>query len=152
MQTTTPQVDLGQIGADIWAAMLGIELTPDHAADGYAQDERVVTGCVQITGDFEGAVTVQTSHRFAVRAAGLMFGMEEQEVGEEEVRDTVGELANMSGGNVKSLMPGSCQLSLPSVTTGRDYLVTIPGSRVTDRRTLDGDGELIVLTLLQRQP
>ena len=35
------------------------------------------------------------------------------------MRDAVGELANMVGGNIKALMPGSCQLSLPTVAEGR---------------------------------
>lgn len=144
------QVDLHQIAADIWAAILGLELKPNPATDAHAEDDRVVTGCVQITGDWSGAVTVQCSDRLARRATALMFAMEEDEVSEEEISDTIGELANMTGGNVKSLLDGSCQLSLPSVTSGRDYSVVIPGAQPLDRVAAEVDGELVAMTLLQR--
>jgi chemotaxis protein CheX len=145
------EADLERIAGDIWAAMLGLELKPHHELATHDPDERVVTGLVQITGDWEGAVSVQASERFARRAAGLMFAMEEGEVDTEEINDTIGELANMTGGNVKSLIEGSCQLSLPSVTSGRDYAVSLPGTKTTGRLSLDCDEELVVMTLLQRQ-
>ena len=143
-------VDLHQISSEIWAAILGLDLQPNPAVDAYQTQDRVVTGCVQITGDWAGAVTVQCSDLLARRATALMFGSEDDEVTEEEVADTVGELANMTGGNVKSLLEGSCQLSLPAVTSGRDYQVAIPGAKPIDRITADCDGELIVVTMLQR--
>lgn len=146
----TLHVDLHRIAADIWAAMLGLDLEPDRPVDKHSPDERVVTGTVLITGDWEGAVTVQTSERHANRATGLMLMLEEADIGEEDIADTVGELANMAGGNVKSLLEGSCQLSLPSVTSGRDYHVSIPGSKVIQRTALDCEGELIVVSLIAR--
>ncbi len=144
------QVDLHQIAADIWAAILGLELKPNPAVDTHEPGERIVTGNVQITGDWSGAVTVQCSERLARHAAALMFGMDDAEVAEDEVTDTMGELANMTGGNVKSLLTGSCQLSLPSVTSGIDYTLVIPGASPVDRVVSECDGELVILTLLQR--
>ncbi len=144
------EVDLGRIAADIWAAILGIELAPAPALEQHDPRTRVVTGHVQITGAREAAVSVQVSERSALRAAAFMFGMEPDEVTAAEVADTVGELANMTGGNVKSLLEGACQLSLPSVTTGRDYQVSLPGSTVTQRATADCDGELVVVSMHER--
>ncbi|MTV27369.1 chemotaxis protein CheX [Nitriliruptoraceae bacterium ZYF776] len=146
-----PEIDLYNIAAEIWGAILGLELKPNNPVDAHDPGERVVTGCVQITGDWSGAVTVQCAESFARTAAALMFAMEPDEVVEEELSDTIGELANMTGGNVKSLLAGSLQLSLPAVTSGRDYQVSVPGAAVTDRVALDCDGELIVVSLLQRQ-
>lgn len=147
----TLHVDLHRIAADIWNAMLGLDLEPDRPVDVHEPDERVVTGTVLITGDWEGAVTVQTTEQHAIRSTGLMMMMEEDEIEEEDVADTVGELANMAGGNVKGLLEGTCQLSLPSVTSGRDYHVSIPGTKVVQRSALDCEGELVVVSLLQRQ-
>jgi chemotaxis protein CheX len=144
-------VDIERIAADIWAAILGFELTPHHGLKVYEPEERVVTGHVQITGDWEGAVSVQLPQSLALRAAGAMFAMEPDEVADEEVVDTVGELANMTGGNVKSTLAGSCQLSLPSVTSGRDYHVSLPGTVVRQQVGLDCDGDLVVVTLHERR-
>jgi chemotaxis protein CheX len=149
MSTTT--VDLARIAEDIWAAMLGLELHVTHELAEPDPQVRLVTGAVQITGDWEGAVTVQGSESFARRAAAAMFMMDVDDVGDEELSDTVGELANMVGGNVKSELGGSAQLSLPAVTIGREYTLSVPGSATRDLVTLDCDGDRIVLTLLQRQ-
>lgn len=148
----TATVDLDRIISDIWAAMLGLSLEPHHDAPVFAPDERVATGIVQITGDFEGAVTVQLTARKASQVAGLMFAMEPDEIGADEVSDAVGELANMAGGNVKSILSGSCQLSLPSVTSGRDYHVSVPGTIVRDKIGMTCEGELVVITMLARNP
>ncbi|GGI08132.1 chemotaxis protein CheX [Egicoccus halophilus] len=147
----TATIDLQQIGADIWAAILGLDLKPSHTRDQHDPAERVVTGCVQITGDWSGAVTVQCAESLARQATALMFGSEPDEVTEDEISDTVGELANMTGGNVKSLLAGNCQLSLPAVTTGQNYSVHIPSAQVVDRVTADCDGELVVMTMLERR-
>ncbi|QCC78154.1 chemotaxis protein CheX [Nocardioides daphniae] len=50
-----------------------------------------------------------------------MLGMDPDadEPSEADVVDAVGELVNMVGGNVKSLVPGPSQLSLPLVATGQ---------------------------------
>lgn len=149
MHLTT--VDLSRIVEEIWAAMLGLEPVPTHEVATYPAQARLVTGAVQITGDFEGAVTVQMSDRFARQAAALMFAMDASEVTDEEMADTVGELANMTGGNVKSVLGGTSQLSLPAVTIGREYHVSVPGSATCDLVTLDCDGEPLVVSLLQRR-
>lgn len=143
--------DLHRIVGDIWAAILGLELTHNHVLDAHHAEERVVTGTVQITGDWEGAVTVQLPDALARRSAAIMFALDVDDVGEEELNDTVGELANMTGGNVKSTLPGTAQLSLPAVTSGHDYRVSMPGSVTKEQLALDCDGDLVVVTLLQRE-
>jgi chemotaxis protein CheX len=145
---TVAAPDLGQIAADIWTAMLGLDLT--EIREGSLDSLETLTGCVQITGDWTGAVTVQLCLALATTATASMFGMEPEEVSEEEISDTVGELANMAGGNVKSLLVGSCQLSFPSVTRGVDYQLSVPGSSIVDRSVLSCDGELVVVTMLAR--
>ncbi|MCC5949527.1 MAG: chemotaxis protein CheX [Nitriliruptoraceae bacterium] len=143
-------LDLERIGADIWAAMLGIELVAKHDGASHDPDDRVVTGLVQITGAWEGAVSVQLTERLAITAAASMFALEPDEVTEEEVTDTVGELANMTGGNVKSMLEGELQLSLPSVTSGRQYTLSLPGAHQTARVAMETDGEVVLLTILKR--
>ncbi len=144
------EVELDRITGDIFAAILGLTLDGHRASDTFPPDERVVTGVVQITGDFEGAVSVQLGEHLALRAAQLMFALEADELTDEEVTDTVGELANMTGGNIKSALAGSSALSLPSVTAGRDYRVSLPGTVIKDRIGLDCDGDLVVVALMQR--
>jgi chemotaxis protein CheX len=44
-----------------------------------------------------------------------MFAMSEDELSEEEIRDAVGEIVNMVGGNLKGIVEGESSLSLPCV-------------------------------------
>lgn len=109
------------------------------------------TGCILITGDWEGAVTLDLPSGLARRAGAIMFGGSPDEVADAEIRDVVGELTNITGGNVKALVGGTCQLSLPAVTEGADYLMSLPGSSVVNRVQLDCDGELLLVTVLERK-
>ena len=46
--------------------------------------------------------------------------MEAGEVSDEDMTDVMGELANIVGGNVKSMLPAATAVSLPHVVAGAD--------------------------------
>jgi len=155
---TVADAELVQITADIWSTLLGLELrsaAPELTANGSADPDaqaagRVFTGWILITGDWEGAVTLDLPSGLARRAGAIMFGGSPDDVADADIRDVVGELTNITGGNVKALVGGSCQLSLPAVTEGVDYLMSLPGSSVVNRVRLDCDGELLLVSVLER--
>ncbi len=141
--------DVRQITEEIFAAVLGLAVLPGGVEP--PEGGRVVTGMVQITGDWRGAVAIELVEPLARRATAIMFGMDETEVTAADIRDTVGEIANMSGGNVKSLVGGSCQLSLPSVTEGVEYEVSVPGARVTQVLGFRCGDELLRVSILEQR-
>jgi chemotaxis protein CheX len=58
--------------------------------------------------------------------------MEVDEVGAEDVADVLGEMANIIGGNVKSMLPDGCFLSLPQVVMAPETITRYPAEiRVT---------------------
>jgi chemotaxis protein CheX len=118
-------IDLAEVVETVWTSMLGIDLEPTDAA--FDGSGRTLTGTVQISGCWEGAVMVRASHAHARLLAATMFGAEPADLDDEEVRDALGETANMVGGNVKGLLAGDGTLSLPTVTEGVDHTVTVPG-------------------------
>jgi chemotaxis protein CheX len=78
-----------------------------------------VVAIVSISGAWKGRVLLSFSPPAARRAAAALLGIEEaDDVGDGDVADAVGELANIIGGSVKSLMPQPTALSLPAVHTG----------------------------------
>jgi len=78
-----------------------------------------VVANVAISGAWDGRVLLSFSPLAAKRAAGALLGVEEAEqVGDADVVDAVGELVNIIGGGVKSLMPQPTVLSLPAVSHG----------------------------------
>jgi chemotaxis protein CheX len=140
---------LGPIVTDIWATILDLELEPIDS-ESLPAETRVLTGCVQITGDWDGAVTLECSEALARRASAIMFGLDETDLSDEDLHDTVGELTNMTAGNVKATLAGSCSLSLPSVTSGPEHRVSIPGTRVLERLAFACGEHLLVACHLQR--
>jgi chemotaxis protein CheX len=76
-----------------------------------------VVATVAISGAWDGRVLLCFSPPAARRAAAALLGIEEaDEVGDGDVADAIGELANIIGGGVKSLMPQPTALSLPAVS------------------------------------
>jgi len=96
-----------------------------------SDDARFLTGCVQLTGAWEGASVVRCSYKLAAQLASTMFGAEDLAM--EEVCDAIGEIANLTAGAVQALMPSPSELSPPSVVEGKEYKLVIPHCLVTKR-------------------
>jgi chemotaxis protein CheX len=110
--------DLWAITEMIWASYLDpLGENPLMAGPAPANADDV-HGCVSVTGAWDGQVVVTFSQMAAQRATAALLGLETEEVSAPDVMDAVGELVNIIGGSVKSLMPQPTVLSLPSVRTG----------------------------------
>jgi chemotaxis protein CheX len=112
------EADLWAITEMIWASYLdplGENPLMEGPASQHADD---VHGSVSVTGAWDGQVVVTFSQTASKRATGALLGIEGEEVSPADVTDAVGELVNIVGGSVKSLMPQPTVLSLPSVRTG----------------------------------
>lgn len=143
---TVTAEQLTEIAREVWTSFLDLGLSPwqggaEPGADGS------VTGCVHISGSWEGSVLLQCAEPLARLAAATMFGITDEELGDDEVADAVGELTNMVGGNVKSLLPEPSRLSLPAVTTGREYVVHVPGAEAVEQVALDCKGERLLVSV-----
>jgi chemotaxis protein CheX len=108
-------------------------------------------GWVQILGEFEGAVTVQTTEAFMRQAAGVMFGKELATVTREDMLDALGELANMVGGVLKAQLPAPSLLSLPTVADGDSYSLSFPNAGVLSRIELMCIGDPVNVALIARR-
>ena len=67
----------------------------------------------------------------------------------DDVRDGVGEVANVIAGNLKALLPPGAGLSIPSVVQGADYSVRICGGNQFERVTFAAPGGLFRITLVE---
>jgi chemotaxis protein CheX len=142
--------DIITIETEIWSSILDLEIRHASDAANILPGVRSMIGCIQITGPWEGAVTVHCPETLARKATGAMFEMPEEEVGAEEVQDALGELTNMTAGNVKTLLPEGCALSMPSVAEGTDYKLTVPGGEVQIQTCFMHADEPFLVTVIQR--
>src|SRR4029450_7757910 len=86
---------------------------------------RHLSASVQISGGWEGTVLVSCPEALAQRVAGVMFDTES--ASDDEIRDALGEVANMTAGNVKALVESYCRLSLPMGAGGGGAAAALPG-------------------------
>jgi chemotaxis protein CheX len=113
--------ELLAIAEMVWTSYLDPEdeypLVVDGVPDpGTAAADVVAT--VTISGAWQGRVLLAFSPPAARRATAALCGLDEaDDAGDGDVADAVGELVNIIGGSVKSLMPQPTALSLPAVTT-----------------------------------
>jgi chemotaxis protein CheX len=143
------ETDLVQMMREIWTSLLGLEVEPAGEADRLGPLS-LLTGCIQITGAWEGAVTLHCCTELARTAAATMFSLEPHAITVAEMQDALGELVNMLGGGVKALLPEIACLSLPTVVEGSDYNFRVPGSSPLCRVTLRCQELPLLVTLLQK--
>jgi len=148
MSLTPSTEDIVAITQDVWSSFLEEENPTElEIGDPAGPGTEKVTGCVHISGAWEGSILLSCSARAARTVAAALFATTSDEVSSAEVVDAVGELTNMVGGNLKGLLPGPSRLSLPSVTEGIDFQVAIPGSRLIDHVTLRWQGEPVAISV-----
>lgn len=143
----TISADIEGITRTIWSTLFDLPLEAGSAD--VPGPESSVTSCVQIDGAWHGALVMACPMPLAKTLAAQMF-QAESEPDLDEVRDALGELANMLGGNVKALLPGPSQISLPAVAIGSDYQLSVVGTTERARVQFRCDGQPLLVTLLQR--
>ena len=103
-----------ELTRDVWSTVLGLEIVDGPAG---WPDEQETVSAVEVTGRWDGTVAISFSDTLGKRLTAALFACPEAEATPDLVRDALGELANVIGGNVKAMLPGPSKLSLPSVQT-----------------------------------
>lgn len=151
--TTIPDVvsladPVWTITEDVFSAMIDGE--PGHVArtDGPAPAlAEPLHAWVDVEGGVRGRVLVSAEAPTARELARCLLGMgEDEEVVDDDVVDALGEVANVVGGNVKSLVPHAdvLTLTLPQVAPEPPAAT---GWRVTHELVLDWRGRAVVLVV-----
>ncbi len=68
------------------------------------------------------------------------------------MRDVLGELANMIGGNLKCVLVPGIRLSMPSVVDGGSSSVRVCGAEVRERLAFQYDESTFWITVLAARP
>lgn len=109
---------------EIFTTMVMMEVAVAEDVDeNYGKLADSITGVIGLTGNYKGVLAVHLPHQVAFAITGNFLGMEVTEMNE-DVEDAIGEIANMIGGNVKSMLSEKgrdIDLSLPSTVSGKEY-------------------------------
>lgn len=82
-----------------------------------------ISGVIGLAGTHKGVLAIHLPHKVAIAVTSSFLGMDVEEMNN-DVEDAVGELANMLGGNVKSILSEKgrdINLSLPTTISGSHY-------------------------------
>ncbi len=109
---------------EIFSSMVMMELrVKGDIQSTLAPLENSITGVIGLAGTHKGVLAMHFPKPVAMAITGSFLGMDVDEINE-DVEDAVGELANMLGGSVKSILSAKgrdIDLSLPSVISGENY-------------------------------
>ena len=119
------EFDIEHMATGIWSSVLGIEIHRCNVDDLDLDD--VLTGVINITGDWRGTVVLSCHPGVARDAAATMGGLRPEDCTDEDLDDAACELTNMTAGGIKALLPGTCSISLPTVVRGANYEVAVKG-------------------------
>ncbi|HET6563351.1 MAG TPA: chemotaxis protein CheX [Marmoricola sp.] len=106
--------DVRVVTSDVWTSFLASH-EPLEWSPAPLTEPEVMRAAVEIRGEWHGTVTLEMSSAAARTAARTMLTCDELD--HEDVLDALGELVNMIGGNVKSLLPSGSTLGLPMVSS-----------------------------------
>jgi chemotaxis protein CheX len=146
------EAEVVTIVREVWASFLGSEarafeeLTP---LAGPVALGAAVTGSVTISGAWQGSVLIAFPLNLAARAASEMYLADSDVLSDDEICDAVGELTNMIGGTIKSVLPTPSHLSIPTVAIAATSELTVPGATLAARAFLGWRGEPLGVTVWQ---
>ncbi len=114
---------------ELFELMLSMKLEVcDSVDNAESQIDRIVAS-VNFAGDVLGVVSIIAERSFARIITGKMIDKPLEKVqDEEEIRDVIGEICNIVGGNLKGGFSDSglaCEISLPSITSGKDFKIEV---------------------------
>jgi chemotaxis protein CheX len=138
--------ELAQIVESVFGAMLNLEVG-ESGAHWFPSGDRL-TSAIHLTGEWNGAVLLECDRSQACRFAGRFLSIDPPDAVDDVVRDVLGELANMIGGNLKCVLTKGIRLSMPSVVDGSDYSMRVCGTVAREQITFECAEGLFWITVL----
>ncbi len=149
---------------EIWSLMVGMKLLSSKATYTRYANVRMrdmLIGCVKLTGDLAGVVSLSCPRALATTAAAAMLDREPETLTVDHLKDAIGELTNMAAGNIASMSGERCRVSTPAVVVGADYACSgaatqelydaFVRSRPIAQVPLECDGHAMLVTLWRAQ-
>ena len=139
--------EIVQIVQDVFQTMLGMDVEPSEQE--WLASERRVTSVVRLAGDWTGAALIECSLDQAFIFTSRLMPVPQPDTFTGEVRDALGELSNMVGGNLKSLLPHGVTLAMPVVTEGHSHAVSVCGGNLVTRQAFDSSVGVFWVTVVE---
>jgi chemotaxis protein CheX len=108
---------------EVFASMIFIDIAPEAASeDPVSVFEPNLSSLIGLAGDLKGVLAIHCPSAVAMGVTSAMLGMEVTDLGE-DVKDAIGEIANMVAGGLKEAMAGTAgkkiELAIPTTVIGK---------------------------------
>lgn len=112
---------------EVFQTMIGLQVQAEPPNSPLHNDGATIAGAVGFIGRLTGVVYIYAPVEFAGRLTEKLLGLGSNEIdGEEMVNDSMGELANMIVGHLKSRLSdrgNSCVMTIPSIVRGTNFQI-----------------------------
>ena len=144
--------EVADIVRSVFETMMSLEVMVSSAA--WIPGDDRLTSAIHLAGDWNGAVLLECSRYQACVLAGRFLSIPTPDQVDDDVRDVLGELVNMIGGNLKCILSRGIRLSMPTVVDGRAYALRVCGAESSERLAFqfeEGTFWIGVLTLHHKE-
>ena len=139
---------------EIFSTMIMLDVSPGEPFERSNEPlKNSISGIIGLTGKSRGLLGIHLPDSLALAITTAFLGMEVEEI-DEDVRDAIGELANMLAGNLKATLDpkgGEIQLSMPSAIHGEEYSIDCLADAVKIAVPFELNGETFLVELQLRE-
>ena len=114
---------------EIFNTMIFMEISPgEPLADEKREISCHVSAMIGLTGDFSGMLSIHCPGPVGLAITGAMLGMDLEEISA-DVKDALGEIANMMAGGLKEAFAAeniALEIAIPTAISGKSYTISSP--------------------------
>ena len=148
IEIETYEEHIVQIVRTVFGTMLQCEVSSEPAGVTLASSD-VVTAAIYLAGSWKGAVILECTRKQAFDCTARLMRIALPEAVNDDVCDAMGEVVNMVGGNLKSVLPHGVEISMPIVVEGADYMLRICGANRHHHTSFVSDSGPLRVTLVE---
>ena len=143
--------EIFEITETTWSAMMGLDILPNATYPEPSGDENILIGQVNISGGWDGQVRLHATAALGRATSAKMFAMTPETVQAQDQIDAIYELTNIIAGNIKSLLPKPCRLSLPTVQLGSEWAPSVAKADRISELAFECEGHPLLGTVWKQQ-
>lgn len=131
----------------VWTTALGLSLTQKNTKQPITEIKNLRCA-TQIKGRWNGWFVITIAPGLTHTASRIFFGESDSAIENENIKDTLKELANQIGGNLKNLVPQPSSIDIPVMSFEAGDL-KFPHTEPLTRLTYECEGDLVEFQLLE---
>ncbi len=135
----TQEIFSTMLGTEAWAVQRAPAADPSHT----------VVGSIHFAGPWKGVLLLECQPLEASVFTAKLNGIAPPDSVDDDVRDAVGEIANMLAGNLKTIFPPQTVLSGHTVVEGSSFTMKVCGGNDSLRLEFDSSAGPFTVTLVQ---